>query len=188
MPSTYIRVALIAASLGLDTFAVSVGIGTAKLNAAARLRVVFAFATAETVMTFFGTLVGRGVQSVVGGVASYAGFAALVAIGAYMIFETLRESEAGFDLTRGWGLFVASLSISLDALGIGFSIAYLGVPLGLMFAAIAVASGSAAAIGLFLGRFFGAKAERSAGVVAGVLLMLTGLAFGALHYAKIGLD
>ena len=35
----------------------------------------------------------------------------------------------GFDLSRGWGLLLGALSISLDSLGIGFSILYIGVPL-----------------------------------------------------------
>ena len=45
-----------------------------------------------------------------------------------MVIESLRETEAGgFDLSRGWGLFLGALSISVDSLGIGFSILYLSL-------------------------------------------------------------
>ncbi len=186
MGSVFFRVALIAASLGLDTFAVSVGIGMRQISLAARARVALSFATAEVVMTFIGTMIGKGVQHLIGDAAGYLGFAALVLVGLYMIIETLRGEDKELDLSHGWGLFIASLSISLDALGIGFSLPYLGVPLVWMLVAIAFASGSAAAIGLLLGRVFGARAGRNAGVFAGIVLVLTGATFGVLHYEHAG--
>jgi putative Mn2+ efflux pump MntP len=188
MPSTFVRVALIAGSLGFDTFAVSIGIGMGELSMLSRVRVALAFASAEVGMTFIGTLVGRGVQQVLGDMAGYLGFTALVLIGVYMIVETVRGTESSFDLSRGWGLLLASLSISLDALGIGFSIPYLNVPFGVMFAAIALASGSAAALGLSMGRLFGSRVERASGTIAGIVLILTGLTFAFLHYEHIGLE
>jgi putative Mn2+ efflux pump MntP len=188
VPSIFFRVALVAASLGLDTFAVAVGIGVRGLPGHARLRVGVSFASAEVLMTFLGSIFGRGAQALLGDVAGYLGFAALVGVGLYMIAETLRAPEKTFDLSKGWGLLVASLSISLDALGIGFSIVYLGVPVPLMLCAIFVASGGAAALGLTLGRSFGARAERNAGVIAGVILIATGLIFGGMHYARVGLE
>ena len=62
---------------------------------------------------------------------AFAHFAALVGVGCYMIYEVRHGTEegGGFDLSRGWGLVLGALSISLDSLGIGFSILYIGVPL-----------------------------------------------------------
>lgn len=188
VPSTFIRVAIIAASLGLDTFAVAAGIGMRGLAPKDRLRVGVSFAFAEAFMTFAGSLFGRGAQALFGESSGYIGFAALIGVGAYMIYETIRGEEETLDLTRGWGLALASLSISLDALGIGFSIAYLHVPIAITLAAIFCASACAAGIGLSAGRSLGAGAERSAGVIAGAILIATGLGFGWLHYAHIGFE
>lgn len=181
------RVAVVAASLALDVFAVSVGVGIKGAPRAAKIRIGAAFATAEVGMNLIGAGIGAAVGSAIGAVAGYLGFAALVGVGAWMIFESVREGEEGdFDLSRGHGLFLASLSISLDSLGIGFSIVYIGVPIAITLGAIAFAAVVATSLGLALGNRLGAKVGESAGIVAGVVLVLTGLGFAALKYFNIG--
>ncbi len=103
-------------------------------------------------------------------------------VGAYMIYESVRGGEgAGIDLSTGWGLFVGALSISLDSLGIGFSITFIAVPLVVSMLVIAAASLASTAAGLTFGRVLGARAEGSAALWAGIILILTGLGFGYLH-------
>jgi putative Mn2+ efflux pump MntP len=105
-----------------------------------------------------------------------------------MIYESLRGTEEGgsFDLSRGWGLVLGALSISLDSLGIGFSILYIGVPLAISLVFIAVASVLSTTLGLLLGKRLGAVAEEYAALAAGIVLILTGLAFAALKYYDVG--
>ena len=134
-----------------------------------------------------GVLVGRTAGKYLGDVAGYFGFAALVLVGAYMIYEALRGSdEAGFDLSRGWGLVLGALSISLDSLGIGFSILFIGVPLGVSIVCIAGASLGATTLGLTLGKTIGARFEHAAALLAGIVLMGTGTVFAAVKYFGIG--
>jgi manganese efflux pump family protein len=180
------RVALLAISLALDVFAVSVGVGMRGLTPAARLRIGASFAAAEVMMNLIGAGLGALVGRLLGEFAGYLGFAALVGVGAYMIVEELREGETQLDLSRGWGLFVASLSISLDSLGVGFSIVYIGVPIWVTLAAIALASVTATSLGLGFGAFLGARAERWAGLAGGIALVATGLLFAALKYFGSG--
>ena len=122
-----------------------------------------------------GALAGR----LLGSVAGYIGFAALIGLGVFMIVQALRESEARtpLDMSRGWGLFIASLSISLDSLGIGFSILYIGVPLVLALAVIFAVSILSTILGLTIGGALGRRAEEGAEFWAGVVLALTGIAF-----------
>ncbi len=129
-----------------------------------------------------GALAGRAI----GDVAGYIGFAALIGVGVYMIYEWAGEGESGLDLSRGWGLFIGSLSISLDSLGIGFSIVYIGVPLIVTLSAIAFASVASTALGLAFGRRFGATVGERAGLFAGIVLILTGGLFASLKYFHIG--
>jgi manganese efflux pump family protein len=139
-------------------------------------------------MIVAGAGLGLAAGAAIGPVAGYFGFAALVALGAYTIRASRAErSEASkFDLSHGWGLAVASLSISLDSLGIGFSILYIGAALVESLAIIGVVSIGATTLGLIVGQRVGARAERNAALLSGVLLVLTGLTFILLKAASTG--
>jgi putative Mn2+ efflux pump MntP len=182
-----LRVALVAVSLALDVFAVSVGVGIRGVTRPAMMRIGAAFATAEVTMNLIGAGLGAMVGRAIGGIAAYIGFAALIGVGAYMIVEAIgNKEERGFDLSRGWGLFAASLSISLDSLGIGFSIVYIGVPLPVTLAAVAVASILSTILGLAFGKRLGAAVGERAALVAGIVLIATGAAFALLRYFRLG--
>jgi len=185
--SAAFRVTLVALSLALDVFAVSVGVGVRGISTGAKVRIGAAFAAAEVAMNLVGAGIGEAAGRAIGDVAGYVGFAALVGVGIYMIVEAIRSEEEDFDLSRGWGLFVASLSISLDSLGIGFSIIYIGVPLVVTLGAIAVASVGSTALGLAFGKHFGSIVGERAGIIAGFVLVATGALFAVLKYAHIGL-
>ena len=65
-----------------------------------------------------------------GKVATYLGLVLLAAIGGMMIRNSFRDSsERRFDATRGVGLVMTSLSISLDSLGVGMALPTVAVPL-----------------------------------------------------------
>ena len=176
----FLKILVVALSLGLDVFAVGVGVGMRPgVSRAVKVRIGIAFATAEVVMNLAGVGLGKLAGELLGNVAGYIGFAALIGLGAYMIIEALREAERRkpLDMSRGWGLVVGSLSISLDSLGIGFSILYIGVPLFLSLIVIFTVSICSTALGLTLGRVVGRRAEESAELWAGIVLALTGVAF-----------
>ena len=185
MLAAALRVVLVAFSLALDVFAVSVGVGVRGVPRNAKIRIGAAFATAEVSMNLIGAAIGAVVGKTIGGVAAYIGFAALVGVGAYMIIESIAAEEKTFDLSRGWGLFIASLSISLDSLGIGFSIVYIGVPLVVTLAAVAVASVAATTLGLAFGKRFGERVGERAGIIGGIMLVATGGLFAILKYMHV---
>jgi putative Mn2+ efflux pump MntP len=187
MGAAALKIAVVALSLALDVFAVSVGVGMRGAEIALRIRIGAAFATAEIAMTLVGVLIGKLAGTYLGEAAAYLGFAALVLVGFYMMYESRQGGEVGFDLSRGWGLFLAALSISLDSLGIGFSILFIGVPLGVSLICIGFASVLSTTLGLTLGKALGKRAEESAGLWAGIVLVATGLGFGTLHYLRIGM-
>jgi putative Mn2+ efflux pump MntP len=181
------KIAFVAISLGLDVFAVCVGVGVRGTDRAVKLRIGAAFALAEVAMTLLGVLLGATAGKYLGDVAGYLGFGALVLVGGYMVFEALRgRDESGFDLSTGWGLFLAALSISLDSLGIGFSILFIGVPLAVSIGCIAAASIVSTTLGLALGKAIGARLEAAAALWAGIILVGTGAVFAALKYFGTG--
>jgi putative Mn2+ efflux pump MntP len=184
----FFKILFVALSLGLDVFAVSVGVGMRDTDRWAKVRIGAAFTVAEVTMTLLGVLLGQAAGKLLGDLAGYLGFAALVGVGAYMIYEALHGTEegGGFDLSRGWGLFLGALSISLDSLGIGFSILYIGVPLVISLVFIGITSVISTTLGLMLGKRLGVVAEETAALWAGIVLVLTGLAFAGLKYFHIG--
>ncbi len=178
-------VVLVAVSLGLDVFAVCVGVGIKGASNALKLRIGAAFATAEVTMTLIGAGLGALLGRAIGSSAGYIGYGALVAIGIYMVVAAMRDQELSLDLSRGWGLFTAALSISLDSLGIGFSILTIDAPLPISLIAIAVVSVVATASGLAFGRLLGSRAEESAELLAGIVLIATGVLFAAVRFFKL---
>jgi manganese efflux pump family protein len=182
------KVFVIALSLALDVFAVSIGVGVRGISTQLKVRIGLAFAAAEVSMTIIGALLGQAMGHFLGDVAGYFGFTALVGLGIFMMIESRRisgETEK-FDLSKGWGLFLASLSISLDSLGIGFSILYVGVPMPVSLIVIAIISVIATGCGLAIGGRLGNYADRWAALLGGLLLTLTGVAFIVLKALHLG--
>lgn len=182
----FLKLLVIAVSLGLDVFAVCVGVGMRGAVRSTKLRIGIAFATAEVTMTVIGSGIGRAAGQLLGDGASYLGFAALIGVGIYMVIETLRaEGQGGLDLSTGAGLLFGSVSISLDSLGIGFTILYIGVPFAVSLATIAVVSVASTTLGLVLGRLLGRWAEETAALWAGIILIATGIGFAVLKLTGI---
>lgn len=188
MIASYIKILVVAVSLALDVFAVNVGVGVRGVSTAMKIRIGIAFASAEVIMNVLGAAIGAAAGKLIGDTAGYLGFTALVGLGAYMIYESLHcdDDHEPMDLSKGWGLFIASVSISLDSLGIGFSILYIGVPLGIALVVIAVVSVIATTLGLALGKRLGKIAEERAELIGGALLAITGAAFIVFKALHIG--
>ncbi len=188
MGGAFLKVLIVAVALALDVFAVSIGVGVRGVRRHHKVRIGIAFACAEVTMNVVGAGLGLLAGRIVGDFAGYIGFAALFGLGIYMARESraqVRESSR-FDLSRGHGLVVASLAISLDSLGIGFSILYIGVPMPISLVIIAIVSVAFTTLGLGLGRWLGRRAERYAAFLGGVLLALTGVLFAALKALHVG--
>lgn len=183
-----VKIFVIALSLGLDVFAVSVGVGMRGASRATKIRIGLAFASAEVIMNLVGLGIGKVAGVLLGDVAGYIGYAALIGVGSYMIFEAVREAEAKtpIDMSKGYGLMLAALSVSLDSLGIGFSILYIGVPLELSLAVIFAVSICSTTLGLAFGGMLGRRVEENAEIFSGVVLILTGIAFIVAKAMHVG--
>jgi putative Mn2+ efflux pump MntP len=188
MSAALLKVVIVALALALDVFAVSVGVGVRGVRRGHMIRIGVAFACAEVGMNLLGAGLGLLAGHLIGDVAGYFGFAALFGLGLYMMRESRTEMRdpQRLDLSSGRGLFVASLAISLDSLGIGFSILYIGVPMPVSLIVIAIVSVSSTTLGLSIGRWLGGYAERNAAFFGGLLLSLTGIVFAVLKALRLG--
>ncbi len=167
------KVLAVACAVGLDVLALSIGLGVAQLNRGASLRVGTAFAAAEIIMQLIGYGLGVSASHVLGEIADDLSLALLFLIGSVMIaksFEYLPEPH--FDPAQGAGLLLASLSISLDSLGVGIALPALGVPLVPLLVTISITTGLFTLAGLAFGALLSKRYERGAEGAAGTVLVL----------------
>lgn len=167
----------VAFAVGLDVLAVSVSVGVARLPFDESIRLGLVFAASEIAMQVVGYELGASAGAMLGDVAAYAGFALLAVIGFQMIRKSLAHSSAAdFDATRGAGLVVTSLSISLDSLGVGVALPAVGIPLVPLLIVVSISTTIFTLVGLAFGARLGDRYERGAERAAGtMLLVLAGL-------------
>jgi putative Mn2+ efflux pump MntP len=157
------KVFAVAFAVGLDVLAISVGVGVARLPFDASLRLGVAFAGSEIAMQVIGYALGAGAGRMLGDVAAYMGFVLLAFIGFVMIRKSFRHfSEATFDATRGMGLVLTSLSISLDSLGVGIALPAVNIPLVPLLILVSITTTVFTFIGLEFGARLGERYQRGA--------------------------
>jgi putative Mn2+ efflux pump MntP len=172
------KVFAVALAVGLDVLAISVGIGVAQLPFDQSLRLGVAFAGSEITMQVIGYALGAGAGQMLGDFAAYMGFALLAFIGFVMIRKSFRHfSEATFDATRGMGLLLTSLSISLDSLGVGIALPVVNIPLVPLLILVSITTTLFTFIGLEFGARFGERYERHAEGAAGTMLVVLAALF-----------
>ena len=162
----------VALAVGLDVLAVSVGVGVMQLALDARLRLGVAFAGSEIAMQVVGYELGAGAGKILGQVATYIGLALLAAIGCVMIRNSIRHApETKFDATRGAGLLITALSVSLDSLGVGIALPALGIPLFPLLIMVSISTSAFTFTGLAFGARLGERYEHAAERAAGMMLV-----------------
>jgi manganese efflux pump family protein len=178
-----IATVILLGSLGLDTFAVALGLGLSGLPRGQWPRVGLTFACFEGLMPVAGLLIGRHVTSVVGGAAGYVAAGLLIVVGLLAIREALADRDDGAESqsTEGGKLLLTGLSVSLDELAVGFSLGTLHIAQGPALAYIAAQAFVVTFAGLAFGSRLGRKFEGRAEVASGVVLTLLGIALLAQY-------
>ena len=168
------------ASLGLDTLAVSLGLGVRGLPRNRWWRIGLVFALFEGLSPVVGLVLGQHLSGWLGQLAAYAAGGILVVLGALEIREALQDDDdkQGLDPLDGHmrAVLLTGLSVSIDELAIGFALGVLRVPIGPALAYIAVQAFALTFLGLWLGSHVGRKLGERAELAAGVLLLLLGIA------------
>ncbi len=166
--------------LGLDSFAVAAAIGAAGVAARwrVRLRISLIFMIFEAGMPLIGLAAGRGLARVIGPAADYLAAAAVIGLGAWMLFEASRDNEdapaARLADASGWTAIALGLSISLDELAIGFSLGLARLPVAPVIVAIAILAVVVSQLGLALGQVVSARFREHAEQLASIALIALG--------------
>jgi manganese efflux pump family protein len=180
------RVIALILPLCLDTFAVAAALGMTRPTGAQRIRLSLLFAAFEGGMPLIGLLVGAGLGRVIGGWSEYVAIAALVGLGAYMLWARAdnadEERVQKLAASRGPAVIALGLSVSLDELAIGFSLGLLNVPIVPAIVLIAAQAFVVSQVGFALGSRIGAATREGAERLAGAVLIVIA---GALLLGKI---
>jgi len=176
-PLTLIGIAI---GLAMDAFAVSIGVGLTLQQVSPRqtFRLSYHFGLFQALMPIIGWVAGRSLVEWIAPVDHWIAFGLLAAIGGKMIYEALTargQESVRKDPTKGASLVILSIATSIDALAVGLSLALLGVGIWYPALVIGLVALVFTAVGLHLGKRFGALFGRRMEVLGGVVLIGIGL-------------
>ncbi len=174
-----LELVLIALSLSMDAFAVSLGKGMSmdKLNLRNPLVIALFFGGFQAAMPLLGWLLGKQFESYITAVDHWVAFGLLAFIGGKMIFEVLKKDrcpeECGdtLDLKE---LFMLAVATSIDALAVGITFSFLHVAIIPAVSLIGVVTFALSFSGVCIGCRFGTKLKSKAELAGGVVLILIG--------------
>ena len=185
-----IAIFLIAVSLALDAFAVSVSSGISVPGFGWRQAVKMGcwFGAFQFLMPLLGWALGSSVSRYIEAVDHWIAFALLALIGGKMVWESLRkgcggEEEAPGDLSAR-RLCVLAVATSIDALAVGVSFAMVGtMNIYLSVLLIGAITAVISCAGLYIGNFFGSRYKKPSEITGGVILILIGIKILIEHLA-----
>ena len=181
---SFFSVLLIAVSMAMDAFAVSLGSGV-KIKEGPRpiFRLTFHFGLFQALMPIIGWFFGNTIEPLVKDFDHWVAFGLLAFVGFRMIRSGLGngEEEAQTDPSKGWTMVLLSIAVSIDALAIGLSLAFLGVSIWIPALMIGLVTSGLSWIGLRVGNGFGKRYGKSIEVFGGVLLIGIGVRIVISH-------
>ncbi len=184
---SFFAIIVLAFSMSMDAFAVSVGRGAAmgrpRLSETIRTGVVFGVVEAITPVIGWGA--GVAAANFVSAVDHWIAFSLLAAVGANMLHAAIRNrpEEKEVRPTMSFAVLMATaIGTSLDAMAVGVSLAFLQVNILVIATAIGAATFLMSSGGMLVGRLIGERFGRIAEGVAGVALIGLG---GSILYEHL---
>ncbi len=175
---SFIELLLIAVGLSMDAFAVSIGKGLTLRRVEWRhaLSAGLWFGGFQGLMPLIGYALGVSFSSLVAQVDHWIAFVLLGFIGGKMVWDVCRgESSSEDDDFSLRTMFLLAVATSIDALAVGVSFAFLGVPILWASLVIALTTLLFSAAGIYIGRLCGGRSRTTATLCGGVVLILIGL-------------
>ena len=184
----FIELILIALSMAMDAFAVSLGAGTTGLTEGPRpkFRLSFHFGLFQFLMPVIGWLAGTTIERYIQSFDHWIAFALLAFVGGRMLwsgFHPEKEKKQDTDLSRGWTLVLLSIAVSIDALAVGLSLGLMGISIWYPAIIIGVVTSLLSLAGLFIGDGLGKKFGSAMEVIGGLVLIGIGIRIVVSHLA-----
>jgi putative Mn2+ efflux pump MntP len=176
---SFITIFIIAVSLAMDAFAVSVagGIKSQQSKLKDAIKIGLYFGVFQGVMPLIGWVMGNTFRGLVMGASGWIAFILLSLIGLKMIKEAIADGEDTHakSLLNSKTLLLMAVATSIDALVVGITLSLIGLPLIVSVLIIAIITFALSVLGFLfgkkLGSFFAGKIE----ILGGVALIGIGL-------------
>lgn len=191
----FIELFLIGVGLSMDAFAVSIckGLGMKRLNMKQALVIGLFFGGLQALMPFLGWALGTQLADFITPIDHWIAFILLAIIGGKMLLDAIRggdEEDAGEPKDTSLDfkeLLMLAIATSIDALAVGITFAFLGVNIVWAMVIIGVTTLVLSVIGVAVGHAFGARYEKGATIVGGVVLILIGCKILLEHLGVLAL-
>lgn len=173
-----ITILLMALALGMDAFSLGIGMGLRGIRLINIARVSVVIGLFHIIMPLMGMFMGQYVSSLLGNVATAAGGALLVVLGAHMVYTALRgDSTVTFDHRSFWSLMLFALMVSIDSFSVGVSLGMFASDIFLTVLTFGLFGGGMSVLGLLLGRRVGNWVGEYGEALGGVILLVFGIRF-----------
>ncbi|WP_288342432.1 manganese efflux pump MntP family protein [uncultured Dubosiella sp.] len=172
-----IELVLIAVSLSMDAFAVSICKGLSLQNVNGKHMVIAGawFGGFQALMPLIGYGLGSLMAGFIQNYTHWIAFILLAWIGGNMIKDSFGEEE-GVDGSMTWkSMLVLAIATSIDALAVGITFSFMDVSIVPAIVLIGIVTFAFSAIGIKIGSLFGAKYRSKATLCGGIVLVLIGL-------------
>ena len=169
-----ISLLLIAFSLAMDAFAVSLSAGFSSKNIYFRKAFFLAltFGVFQAIMPLIGWIWGLSIRDWIEPVDHWIAFLLLGGIGVNMIREAFSpDEEEKRDYFSFRSLMTLGLATSIDALAVGISLALLPVNISLAVGLIGIVTGVFCFLGVYIGKRFGHILWNKAEIIGGLILI-----------------
>lgn len=174
-----ITIVLIALSLAMDAFAVSIsnGVSVKGFGRRTAVRQAVFFGGFQFMMPLIGWALGSSVKQYIETVDHWIAFILLAVIGANMIRESRKNETTGSTRRRLTNrvLLLQAVATSIDALAVGISFAILEVNIVYAGTVIGMVAFGMSLLGAWLGRSLGNLLQARAELLGGVVLVLIGV-------------
>ena len=188
----FVELLLIGVGLSMDAFAVAIckGLGMSRLNIKQAAVIALFFGAFQAIMPLIGWAAGSWLADLITPIDHWVAFALLAFVGGKMLWDAFHEEDdenpdqmdAKLDLKE---LLMLAIATSIDALAVGITFAFLQTDIVPSVAIIGCTTFVISFAGVAVGHFFGARFEKPATIVGGVVLILIGLKILLEHLGVI---
>lgn len=167
-----------AIALGMDAFSLGIGVGVNGVRRRDMLRIVMMVSCFHILMPVLGIFTGHYVGELLGYFTRFVSGGLLLLLGGHMIYSSLRSEANHIMNYRSWpGIFLFSLSVSVDSFSVGVSLGMFHSDLLLTVLAFGLFGGLMSLFGLVLGRGVSRNLGEYGEAVGGSILFAFGLMF-----------
>jgi len=169
----------LAFAMSTDAFAAAIGKGASLHRPRWReaIKTGLIFGVIEALTPIIGWFLGKAASQYVSAWDHWIAFTLLCVLGARMIFNSFKASEAAEERPTKhsfWLLAVTGFATSIDAMAVGAGLAFVDVNIYSTAAAIGLATATMVTIGVMVGRVVGSVVGRRAELAGGFVLIAIG--------------